>query len=71
MNVASVQVLGAIALTAFSKESYDYVSLPPPTYEIPRHPHALSTDPVTAPKPFAGLRKGAATSSSWQKALRP
>eukprot|EP00884_Botryococcus_braunii_P017823 jgi/Botrbrau1/4724/Bobra.0218s0038.2 len=56
--IAYSVVLGAITLTAFSKESYDYLSLPPPTYEIPRHPHALSTDPVTAPKPFAGLRTG-------------
>lgn len=49
------QVLGAIVVVAFCKESHDYLSLPPPSVDIQRHPHALSTDPVTAPKPYAGL----------------
>eukprot|EP00884_Botryococcus_braunii_P017827 jgi/Botrbrau1/4728/Bobra.0218s0040.1 len=51
-------VLGAIALTSLCKGSYDYLTLPPPACELEassRHPNHLSTNPVTAPKPFANL----------------
>lgn len=50
-----VQVLGAIVITEFSKEFYDYLMLPPPAVDYVRPPHYLSTDPVIAAKPYAGL----------------
>ena len=51
------QVLGAIVATAFMKETYDYLSLPPPAEEWQgKPPGYLSADPATAAKPYAGLK---------------
>lgn len=52
-----MQVLGAIVGTGLAKSGFDYLTLPPPAEDIvARHPDHLSTNPLTAPKPFANLR---------------
>ncbi len=53
----SLQVLGAIVGTGLAKSGYDYLTLPPPAEDlVARHPDHLSTNPLTAPKPYANLR---------------
>lgn len=52
-----MQVLGAIAVTGLTKSGFDYLTLPPPAEDlVARHPNYLSSNPLTAPKPYANLR---------------
>jgi hypothetical protein len=49
------QVLCAIAATGLAKSGYDYLTLPPPAEDLARQPDYLSSNPLTAPKPYANL----------------